>query len=295
MANANTDPLEFRNGVILWSAQAVQGTAVTPATSAGIATGRLTRSGGNQRFRGPGSRNIMARKGGSTSSGVSLSWPAAQTGIKSLLTRAVRVDNVLPWTTLAVGYQDDQTGVNTLRKAWQVQDAKIASLNLALDASSEHSPLTASLEFVGGLVTELTTLAPVTNSSTPWMTHEAVFTREAVAYACRSFDVTIAHEVLRRHQIPGAAVASFPRGWSFLNEGSETISGSISRYLADTVNVHANTITEYDLVLTITNRDDAQVLTLNLTDVDFDEAEISEDDGGIFYSWAFEAKTWSMT
>lgn len=294
MANANTDPLEFRNGVVLWSAQAVQGTAVTPATSAGMATGRLIRSGGNQRYRGPGSPSIMARKGGTSSTGVSLSWPATQTGIKSLLTRAVRVDGTLPWTTLALGYQDDQTGINTLKHAWQVQDAKIASLNLGIDTSSEHVPLTASLEFVGGLVTELTTLAPVTNSSTPWYSHEAVFTREAAAFPCRSFDVTVAHEILPRHQIAGAAVANFPRGWAFLNEGSQSITGRISRYLKDTINTHANVITEYDLVLTVTNRDDAAVLTVNLTDVDFDEAEISEDDGGIFYSWAFEAKTWSL-
>lgn len=295
MANATAgEPLGYRHGVVLYSAQAVQGTAVTPATSCGVAQVRLSKTSENLAIRGPGAAQIILQKGGSISSDVSLTFPAVQTGVKALLQKAVRVDGVLPWVTLGVGYRDDQTGVNTVRSAEQVQDCKIGSLRLGMDGSSGHAPLTAEMSLTGGLCTTLTTLNPAATATAPWMTYEAVLTEEAAAFQVRSLDISIEHNLSKDHVIPGAAPASFVRGWKYLTEHGEDISGTITRYAAVSPNVHGNTISERDFVLTLTSLTDATVLTLTVTNAVYGAAEMGQDESGVFWTYPFVATSWNL-
>lgn len=296
MANATAgEPLGYRHGVVLYSAQTVQGTAVTPATSCGVAQVRFSKQSENLAIRGPGAAQIVLQKGGAISSDISLTFSGVQTGIKALLLKAVRVDNVLPWVTLGIGYRDDQTGVNTIRSAEQVQDCKVGSLRLGLDASNGHGPLTAEMSLTGGLCTTLTTLNPAASATPPWMTYEGVLTEEGAAFPVRNLDVSIEHNVTKDPVIPGSAPASFVRGWKYLTEHGEDISGTITRYSPVSPNVHANTTSERDFVLTLTSQTDATVLTLAVTNAVYGAAEMGVDESGIFWSYPFVATSWSLT
>lgn len=293
MANAAAgEPLGYRHAVVLWSAQAVQGTPATPAAAAGLAQVRLARHGSTARFRGPGSPGIVARKGGETWAEWSLRFPAVQSGGKNLLLKALRGGGVLPWLTLGLGYEDDS--VPSVKAADQVQDCKIERLSLSLEAGRGHAPLTAEISGAGGLVTSVTTLTRSTLSSAPWMTYEAVIQQEALAFPCRSLELEVEHDLRREHLLPGAAPAVFPRGWRYLSEGMETIRGRISRYVDLAADVQGAAVETVDISLLLTSLDDAATLSLTLTGVDYDTRELEEDEEGIFWSWSFEASGWSL-
>jgi hypothetical protein len=295
MADASVgNPLGYRHAVVLWSAQTVQGTAVTPASSGGIATARRTKQTGNVSYRGPGSPNRMTRKGGMTSTEWDLRFPAVQSGMKTLLQKGVRTSGVLPFFTLGLGYKDDVTPTAN-KDADQIQDCKVSRLRLGLDCSNGHAPLTADLSGIGGLITDLTSLSPVNNTSTPFWSYEGVFTKAAAAYELRSFEVNIDHNLKADAAIRGAAPGSFLRGWSYLTEKAEMITGQISRYTAPGFNVQADAIPAGDLLLVLTNVVDATTLTITLTDCTFGDEEKSEDENGIFWSFPFEATTWGLT
>lgn len=294
MANASAgEPLALRHGVALWSAQTTYGTPVTPATSAGICMVGHTKRSSNQSFYGPGSPNFLARKGGSTYTEWNIRMPAVQTGHKTLVQRAAFASGVVPLTTLGFGYSDDQGTPN--RSADQIQDAKIGSLRLGLDASGGHGPLTADLSGIGGLVTAVTSLAPATLVTTPFMTYEGIFTRAAAAYEIRSFEVNLENNLSRDHVIYGATQATFPRGHKYLTEHNQTISGRISRYQRSGADVFATPIAQAAMVLTLTNTVDAATLILTFADVDFDNEELSEDENGLIWSFDFTAKTLAIT
>lgn len=293
MANAAAgEPLGYRHGVVLWSAQAVQGTAVTPASAAGLASARLALHGETARFRGPGSAGILARKGGEAWAEWSLRFAAVQPGALALLQMAERTGGVLPWLTLGIGYEDDMTPPN--RAADQVRDCKIDRLRLSLDAGRGHAPLTAELDGAGGLTTSTGALARAVMTSAPWMSYEAIMLQGGAAFACRSFELEVDHGLRREHLIAGAAPAAFGRGWRYLSEGPEQIRGRISRYLDAAAAVQADQVAQVNLSLTFTSVDDASTLTLQLTGVDYDTRELEEDEEGIFWSWSFEASTWSL-
>lgn len=288
MADASAgEPLAYRHGVVLYSAQVTKGTPVTPATSCGNARVGWTQHSGNASFRGPGSASRTAVKGGGIYTDWNIRYEALQTGAKALIQKAARAAGVLPLLTLGFGYQDDVAIPN--RSADQIQDCKIGSLRMGLDASGGHGPLSAEISGVGGLITVLTTLAPATLVTTPWMTYEGVFTRAAAAYQLRSWDMELNHNLSRDHVIPGATPASFQRGFSYLTEHAEAITGSISRYAAPGVAIQGNTVSTFAMQLVLTNLVDAAALTLAFTSVDFDEMQTSEDENGIFYSWNYEA------
>jgi hypothetical protein len=286
------EPLARRHGVVLYSAQSTYGTAVTPATGVGIFNTSHTQHSSNTDFRGPGSANFVARKGLSTYTEWSLRSEGLQTGSKTLLLKAQRTAGVMPLITLGIGYQDDGTPT---RSADQIQDCKIGSMSLGLDASSGHAPLSCELSGVGGLITVLTTLAPALLTTTPWDTSEGVVTLAAGAYALRTFSVQTNQNLSRDHVIPGAAPSSFKRGHAYLTEHDESISGSISRYLRSGVSIQADTITQQAMVVVLTNRVDSATLTLTFATVDFDNEKLDEDQNGLFWSADFTAKTLVMS
>jgi hypothetical protein len=292
--SAAGEPLGYRHGVVLYSAQTTLGTAVTPATSCGAAKVSWTKHSNNLAVRGPGSANRLAVKGGSTFVDWRIRYDAAQSGVKTLLTKIERASGVLPLLTLGFGYQDDVGTPN--KSADQIQDCKVTSLRLGLDATGDHSPLTAELSGVGGLVTVLTTLVPATLTTVPWMSYEGVFTRAGSAYQLRSFDVTKESRVTRDNVIPGAAPSTDKRGFKYLTEHEETIRGNISRYAVSGISEQSTPIpTTFAMVLVLTEAVAGTVLTLTFAGVDFDEVVVDEDEGGIFYSWAFEANSLAIT
>jgi hypothetical protein len=294
MANASLgEPLGLRHAVALWSAQSAYGTPVTPASSLGTLSARHSKRSANRALRGPGSPNLLARKGGSTYAEWMLRLPAIQSGQKSFLLKSARSAGALPLFTLGLGYQDDQGSPN--RGADQIQDCKVDRLELSLDASEGHAPLSAVVSGFGGLVTPVTSLAPATLASTPWMSYEATLTNEGTAYPLRSFALRVDHHLSRDHVIPGSAPASFPRGHRYLTEHAETITGSISRYQPLGTNVQANTLSERDLILTLTNLDDAATLTLSLLDCVFEGERLEQDDRGLVWSAEFEARSFSLS
>jgi hypothetical protein len=294
MANAASgEPLGYRNGVVLYSAQSTKGTPVTPATAVGNARVYWTQKSGTHRYRGPGSANLTARKGGEAYTEFSLRFPALQSGAKSLLQKATRTGGALPLVTLGLGYQDDQGSPN--RSADQIQDCKIGSARLGIDASGGHGPLWCDLSGIGGQIAALTTLAPATNNSAPFMSYEGVFTKAGSAYELRTFELGLEHHLSRDHVIPGAAPAAFQRGFKYLTEHAEVITGKLSRYQRSGVSVQAAAVSTFALQLALTSLDDASTLTLALGGVDFDTETCDEDDNGIFWSVAFEAQTLTIS
>lgn len=294
MANAsNGEPLAYRHAVVLYSSQSAYGTPVAPATSCGLASAAHTMHSSNVRFRGPGSANLITRKGGSTYTEWNLNFPGIQTGMKTLLQRAVRSSGVLPLFTLGLGYQDDQGSPN--RDADQIQDCKVNALELGLDVSGGHAPLTGSLSGIGGLVSNLTSLAPATLATPPWMSYEGVVLQEGAAYPLRSLQISVNHNLSRDHVIPGTAPASFVRGHSYLTEHAEVISFNLQRYAEGAVDVQASTLTEYDISIVLTSLDNAATLTIALTDCDYDTKAPGRDENGIFYTFAGECKTWNLS
>lgn len=287
------EPLGRRHGVVLYSAQPTYGTAVTPATGVGIFNTSHTQHSSNTDFRGPGSANFVARKGLSTYTEWSLRSEALQTGSKTLLLKAQRASGVIPMITLGIGYQDDAGTPG--RSADQIQDCKIGSMSLGLDASSGHGPLSCELSGVGGLITVLTTLAPALLTTTPWDTSEGVVTLAGAAWALRTFTVQTNQNLSRDHVIPGVAPSTFKRGHAYLTEHDEEISGSISRYARSGVSIQADTITQQAMVVVLTNRVDSATLTLTFATVDLDNEKWDEDANGLFWSADFTAKTLVMS
>lgn len=288
------EPLGRRHAVVLYSAQVSYGTAVTPATACGVWNVNHSLRSSNISLRGPGSPNFVARKGGSTYTEWSMRTEALQTGAKTLLTKLARSSGVLPLITLGFGYSDDQGTPN--RDADQIQDCKIGNWSVGLDVSSGHAPLTAELSGVGGLVTALTSLAPATLTSTPWMSYEGAFTKGGSAYQLRSFTAQGNHNLSRDHVIPGSTPSTFVRGHSYLTEHDETITGTLTRYAKSGVSVQASTLSQFALQLVLTGLDSGTpAITFAFATVDFDTERKEEDANGIFYSVDYEAKTLTVS
>lgn len=289
------EPLSYRHGVCLWSAQTTYGTPVTPATSAGTVDATLTRGSGNQSFFGPGSATLFAQKGGLTTSDIELAFRAIQNGgSKSLLLKAVRAAaGSLPLITFGIGEQDD-TPTTPLKRAKQVQDCKVDTLSLNFDASSGHGPLTASMGIIGGLCSDLTSLVPSAITASPYYTYECALTEEGSGYEVRSLAFNLANNLRRDTVIPGATPSSFIRGHKYLTEGNIVITGSISRFVPSGQNVHANTLSERDLVITATNLDDATTLVLTITDAVYDNERTAVSEEGILYTYDYTARSFNL-
>src|SRR4051812_6983390 len=96
--SAAGEPVKGRHAVCLWSAQSAQGTAVTPATAAGIVDFEDDVNADIRQLFGIGSPNALFNKPGINSSPFKVGIIAVQT--TALLLKAVRSSGALPWLTL---------------------------------------------------------------------------------------------------------------------------------------------------------------------------------------------------
>lgn len=244
MATAG-QPLPGRTGIILYSAQSVQGTAVTAATAVGLASWDVTNDAGLQAFYAVGSPDALFLTPGNSVVTGTIPIQAFQTS--AFLLRAQRSSGVLPWNTLLVGYQDD-AGTDY---GWQIQDCKIGSFDVSLDVGG---PLTGSFSFTGGLITELTTGLTAANlSETPRMRYEAVLTKGGSAHESVGFRVNANHNLTPDFVIPGTAPSTFKRGWSYLTEGNISVTGEITRFVKSGIDLQAGTISDFAMALTVTD------------------------------------------
>lgn len=279
----------------MYSEETVFGTAVLPATAAGIARVSYTKHTSNVPFWGPGSADYAAKKGGSTYVSWSQRYDAVQSGIKPLLIKAARVAGVVPSITLGYGYIDDDSPVN--KAIDQIPGAKIDTLELGLDASGGHAPLTATLGGIGFPPTEITTFTAATDVTDPWFSYEGVSLRAAAAYEMRSCSFSLNNSLSRDHVIPGAAPSSpRKRSHKYVTEHNRVISGEMTRYAAPGVDVQADAISEFAYVLTMTSLSaGTPVLTLTFADMSFDDATRDIDEGGVFYRWGFTASALAIS
>lgn len=237
--------LPGRTGIILYSAQTDQGTPVTPATAAGLASWDVTNDAGMQAFHAVGQSTALFLKPGNSVVTGTISIAALQTS--ALLLRAQRSSGVLPWNTFLFAYEDDAS----TDYGWQVQDAKIGSYDISLDAGG---PLTGSFSFTGGLITELSSsLEPANLTPTPMWAYEAVLTKGGSAHESVGFRLNVNHNLEPQYTIPGAAPSTFKRGFSYLTEGQMNISGEITRFAKSGIDLQAGTISDFALVLTCTD------------------------------------------
>lgn len=287
------DPLPLQNAVVKWAAQSAFGTAATPSTSAGAGLASYRKIANVSRVRGPGSANVVAVKQGSTYHEWAVRYEAAQSGIKNLLLKGKRTSGVLPYVTLGIGYEDDVTPTSN-KSMQQIRDCLVNQLELGFDASGGVANLTASLSGMGTAAATLTNQARATLTSTPWTSAEAVFTADASAYRCPNFQLSVNQNVSLDYCIPGAAPASFIFGPTILTAHDEVITGTITRYQKIGYNVHADTPPEADLLIVLTNVDDAETLTITLNDVSFGEESEQHTAEGIRWSAPFEARTWDI-
>lgn len=248
MANASSgDPLHSRHAVGLWSAQTVQGTAVTPATAMGIVPIDVTSEAGIIPIYSIGSAAPIILKPGPID-GVPWSLPIEQLQDYLLLSKCIRSSGELPFLTLGFGYSDDQGTPN--RWAWQVQDATIFSAEVAWEAGG---PLSATLNGEGGLITELTTLAPANLSDAPLYSFEAVSLKGGAAHRCRRWRMNINNNVRHLREIPGTAPSTGKRLWTSRSVGHLEITGEITRFQKSGINMQADTISDFTLNLTGTD------------------------------------------
>lgn len=237
-------PLKARHGALLYSAQTTQGTAVTPATAAGIVGYEVTSDADLRRIDTIGQAGALFFKPGVSRVDFDVPIEAVQTA--AILQRAIRVSGEVPWTTFGFGYVED----SGTKYAWQVQDCKVNRLELRLEAGGL---LTGSVSGTGGLITDLTTLSPAQLTPTPFMSYEAVLTKDAAAWEAQSFQLTVDNQIEVQSMIPGTAPSSFKRGWSYQTEGPLEVSGEITRFVKSGVDLQADTLADFTLALTMTD------------------------------------------
>jgi len=274
------EPLQSRHVVWLYSKQAAKGTPVTPATAIGISPLRVRSASGLRAIKGMGSAHPLFLKPGGASAPFSPSNVLVQ-NTDFLTDCCVRnAQGVLEWFTLAAGYRDDAE--SPVQWAWQIQDCKVHQFGMRLEGSEDGSGLLG-LDFsgVGGLITDVSTLAPANASEEPFAEWEAVLTRGGASHEARSFSATCDHNVKVKWVIHGSAPAVFKRGWTYQVEGDQDVSGEVSRFAKSGINLQADTIAGSDLVLALTDiGGSGNALTLTTSGSKYSEEEQSSDPGG---------------
>lgn len=240
----NGEPLKRRHGVALWKAQSVYGTAVTPDTAMGIVNFDVTSDAGMQSIYAIGGADPLFLKPGNAATPFTISINNMQTS--ALLLQGQRSSGVLPWITIALGFVDDAgTGY-----AWVVQDCKIATMDVALQAGAA---LTGSLSGTGGLIAVSTALTAANLSPTPFWSYEAVLTKGGSAWESVGFRMTQSHSVTVDHIIPGVAPSSYKRGWRYQTEGDRVMTGELTRFAKSAIDLSASTISSFAMVLAMTD------------------------------------------
>lgn len=287
-----TEVLQGRHAVWAYSKQTVKGTPVTPATLIGISALRARSKSGQRAIPVLGAFTPQFIKPGGAAAEVSPSNIILQ--LKTFLSDCCVRDAAgqLAWFTLACGYRDDDTV--PAKWAWQIQDCKVHQFDLGLEAGDGGNPLEFGFQATGGLITEVSTLAPVTDATNvPWAVYEAVLTKGGSPHEARSFRMTVNHNVSVKWVLAGAAPASFKRGWKYQVEGQQAIDGEVQRYVKSGINMQADTLSGSDLVLALTAiGGGGNNMTVTCGTAQYGEEEIAaEIEGDIVYSCPFVAKT----
>ncbi len=243
--------LEGRNMVLLYSVQNAFGTAVTPATPFGIASFEDDVPSGIRAIFGLGSADALFIKEG-------MSVPTAR--ISNLLVQSSafltdfcnRSSGVLPWVTIGAGWKDD----DGTRYARQIQDCKLASLDLRLEGSQDGGLLVAGLEFTGRKPTDITTLDPHNLETAPLAHYEAILTKGGAAWESDTFALQLNENLRPKFPIPGAApTAGEERLWKYLKEGRRDVSGDIGRASRSQIDMLDSPMSDFAIQLVATDAD----------------------------------------
>lgn len=284
------EPLVGRHAVALYSVQVSKGTPVTPATPVGVCPFRVTNEADLRRVLSIGAAAPILLKPGINQVPFTLPIQMVQEG--TLLAQVIRSGGEPPWFTLGLGYRDDANA----RYAWQVQDCKLHSAEVSLEAGGV---LSATLSGVGGLITDLTTLIYSNTSDTPFMSYEAVLTKGGAAYESRSFRLQIENNVQVETVIPGTAPSTFKRGWSYQTAGPLFITGEVQRFARSAINLQADLISDFALQLACTDIAGgvgANAITFALTGVKFGSETLeAEIEGRLLWNTPFEATGITIT
>ncbi len=288
MATA-TQPKKGRHGVLLYSAQGSQGTAVTPATAIGIGSVEVNNDADVRAIFGLGSASALFLKPGMTKVDFTLNLSEFQS--KAFLAAVgVRSSGVLPYFTLGVGYVPD----SGTKYAWQIQDCKCHSWDLRAERGG---PVQLQLQGTGGLVTNLTSLVAANLSQSPFMFYEGVVLKGGSAYELNSIRVAVNHNVDVQAVIPGTAPSTFKRGWSYQTEGREVITAEIERFLESTVNHQGDTLTDFAVSAAFTDiGGGGNAMTLALANAVFGGETLSySPDGDMLWRTPVLAKTFAIS
>jgi len=282
------DALQGRHAVWLYSVQSKLGTPVTPATPLGLGTGSIDSQSGQRPLYGLGNwRPLFIKPGGSQ---VAFDGQVAVCSSGFLIECCSRDANgSLPYFTLALGYKDDAD--SPTRWAMQVQDCKIAQMELSLDSGDGSNLLMLSFSGVGGLITEVTSLDPVDVTAMPFGEFECILTKGGEPHPAKSFRLAVANNVRQRRGIPGSAPTRFERGFIDQPEGQEEVTGEVVRYVRSGLDMQAASMSGSDLVLSCADlATRTNTLVITATDAQYGAERITpsmEDD--ILYTTPFNA------
>lgn len=286
MANAVLgEPLGLRHAVALWGTQSEYGTPAAPTAGLGPVRARLVRRDEVRPLFGAGAAGAVAWAPGATYAEWVLHLPAVLPAHAPLLQSALRTGGVLPLLTLALGYQDD--GDPAARAAEQVQDCKAGRLELELDASRGHGPLTATVAGLGGRI-QGSAPSPVPAVGEPWCSHQAVALLDTEPFALRSLRVRLEHRLSRDHVLPGTAPAAFPRGHRYLTEHDQRLRGTLSRYAPAGVAGQAAAAPAHSLLVELP-APGGETLRLQVTGCRFTLERLEADERGLVWTAEFEA------
>ncbi len=290
MPTAEGQRIPARCQGVLYSVQTLKGTPVTPATSPGIIeSADLTDESGNEVIYGLGSGAIVIAEGVNV-----VNWSirirALQT--KAFLAAAIaKVYGELPWLTLGFGYRLD--GAAPVQKVFQVQDCKVGQFTF-----THKGPGMAQLDVSGkgGLIAAGSSFAPANLTDKPFNTYEGVLTRGGAAHKALGVSFSVDYSLEEDYPIPGAAPATFVRGWDDMVEGYEKISGEIERktYTGTGTDLQAATQTAADIVYVLTSKaDPGNTMTLTFTGTKIKSRKHALGDP-YTVTEAFDALAWSV-
>lgn len=287
-----TEVLLSRNAVVLMSAQTTWGTPVTPATAVGIVNFDVTSDTDLRDIYTLGKAGVHMFKPGFNQVDWSMNITWLQT--KAFLQKAVRSSGALPLVTMGFGYRDDAATVYI----WQVQDCKIGSFDLALEAGG---PVTADTTGIGRLITNLSAGSAAYLTEVPFLSYEAVLTKGGSAYESRRVRMAVDHHLQPTQVIHGTAPASLKRFFKYLPEGREEISFEIERFQKSAANLQADTLTDFAVSLAVTDiagGGTPNAVTIALADAQFNDERLAasdDPDTPITFTTSGRAKTFAIS
>ncbi len=281
------EALRGRHAVLLYSVQGGQGTAVTPATAAGVCSYDVTVDSAPQEIYTIGQTGPLKIKPGQSIVNWSISIEAVQS--ITLLNQAARTAGLLPWLTLGFGVDPD-TGAS---HAWQVQDCKVGRMEIS---AAPGEIVKCTLSGIGGLIADLTSLSAAHLSPTPLSGYDVVMTTGSGAYEGTSWSVAVDNDLKAHYVLHGVAASTFKRGWSYLTEGKTAISGEIGRFTKSGIDLQAAAPADQTLTVTILDIGGTNSLTATLTGVQFgSDTRRAPIDGEVTHTIPYVATAMTIT